>query len=475
MKSRAIRVTVIALVTVSVAANAYLFFRYRHREMDRGNALAMLASDTPGYLGYADSYIQSTIAGGFKSYALLSQADPYLRAAANAMHQLQYLDSGRGQQWTDMRAAVDGARFAITRDQLNVPPEWDSLSPDAAEKLQAVSHLISDLQKAFPEQVSLGQHPRAPFDSDRIEAARAAALDYLKGPPVSLPDDTATLPMEGGAEGGVPPEVSSLFADYGCTVSAFLGSFQATLPESLVTNVEDPPAKLYWMRAKALSDDIGYHLEDNLGKAVTIELYRVGEAPEGFASSVTRGVVLRGTDGRVVGAYIDTGRHAGASYTLSGRDLEDIAGIAGYGVKDYWRDHYLDDGDPVNIAAAGRTAEEVIKRYFEGMTTGNAAMQLSTLSVDRKMNSLYVNLDDGLPFNDPPTLYAYLDGAEILSIEPYDEPYDAGDPDGLQGYAVRMNARVSERSVLEDGVQMRFVTIGEENGMLRIFGDGTGP
>ena len=318
------------------------------------------------------------------------------------------------------------------------------------------------------------------WDADRVfavaysyETGRSTVLGFV------LPDDTATLPIEGVAEDGVSPEVSALFADYGWTASAFLGSAQATLPESLVTNVEDPPAKLYWMRAKALSDDIGYYLEDSLGKTVTIELYRVqGETPEGFASSVTRGVVLRGSDDRVVGAYIDTGRGAGASYTLSGRDLEDITGIAGYGVKDYWRDHYLDDSDPVNIAAAGRTAEEVIRRYFEGMTTGDVSMHLSTLSVDRKMDSLYVNLDDDLPFNDPPALYAYLDSVEILSIEPYDiEPYDTEyeRENGLQGYEVRMNARVSERSVLEGGVHARFVTVGKEDGMLRIFGDGTGP
>ena len=78
-----------------------------------------------------------------------------------------------------------------------------------------------------------------------------------------------------------------------------------------------------------------------------------------------------------------------------------------------------------------------------------------------------------VPSTTPPTLYAYLDGAEILSIEPYDTEYEH--ENGLQGYAVRMNARVSERSVLQDGMQMRFITIAEENGMLRIFGDGTGP
>jgi len=310
-----------------------------------------------------------------------------------------------------------------------------------------------------------------------LTAAMAACGPAVAGRTVTQPIVNTTLPPIGssGEEDGAAAEISSLFAEYGWTVSTSLGSVQATLPESLVANVEDPPVKLHWMRAKALSDDTGYHLEDSLGKTVTIELYRVqGEVPEKYdhpAFSNTRGILIRDSSGVIVGAYIDAGRHSGASYTLSGRDLEDIAGIGGYGLEDYWRDHYLDDDDPVNIAAAGRTVEEIIQRYFEGMTANNAAMHFSTLSVDRKMNSLYSNLDESRPFNDPAALYAYLSSAEILSIEPYDLQYE----NGMQGYAVEMDARVSERSVLQDGMQTRFITIAEENGMLRIFGDGTGP
>jgi len=45
-------------------------------------------------------------------------------------------------------------------------------------------------------------------------------------------------------------------------------------------------------------------------------------------------------------------------------------------------------------------------------------------------------------------------------------------------YAVKIDAKRSEpaRQVLDqDGITTRFVPIGLENGILRVFGDGTGP
>jgi hypothetical protein len=74
----------------------------------------------------------------------------------------------------------------------------------------------------------------------------------------------------------------------------------------------------------------------------------------------------------------------GVSYSLEGRDIEDITGFA---IEEYWYKNYFDPDDPVNKAAAERTAEQVITRYFEGVASGDEAMQLSTLCVERKLVS----------------------------------------------------------------------------------------
>lgn len=116
----------------------------------------------------------------------------------------------------------------------------------------------------------------------------------------------------------------------------------------------------------------------------------------------------------------------------------------------------------------------MITRYFEGVASGDAAMQLSALCVGRKLESLFINLDNDLSYNTTPELYKYLVGVEVLSIEEYPSKMF----DGFTMYAVKIDAKLSEpaRQVLDqDGIMTRFVSIGRENGILRVFGDGTGP
>lgn len=180
MRSRIFRIIGIGLVTLSFIANAYLLLTYRQMALDRGNMLARLADYIPVYLAHAESTIQSAVAGNIKDYILLSQADPYLRAAADSIRHLKYLDSKRRQVWEDMATAVDEARYAMSFDRLGVTPEWDSIPPEAAQKLEAIRQLLADLQMAFPGKISYGQYPEVAFDSERVETAHASAMDYLQ-------------------------------------------------------------------------------------------------------------------------------------------------------------------------------------------------------------------------------------------------------------------------------------------------------
>lgn len=180
MRSRIFRIMGIGLVTLSFIANAYLLFTYHQMALVRGNMLARLADYIPVYLGYAESTIQSAVAGNIRHYVLLSQADSYLRAAADSIRHLKYLDPDRWQVWEDMATALDEARYAMSFDRLGVTPEWHSIPPEAAQKLEAISHLLADLQMAFPGKISYGQHPEVAFDSERVKTAHASAIDYLQ-------------------------------------------------------------------------------------------------------------------------------------------------------------------------------------------------------------------------------------------------------------------------------------------------------
>lgn len=273
----------------------------------------------------------------------------------------------------------------------------------------------------------------------------------------------------------IPSDVTKLFSEHGWTVTALLGRTEANLPSSLMTNVEDPPMQYYWLRAVVLSDDVGYNLESSLGNQVSIEIYNLtGILPEKYeppAFQSIRGIVYRDANEKIVGSLIDSGRHAGNSISLSGNDVE---GITGMSLSDYWHKNYFDATDPVNVNAESRTYEEVIQRYLQGVATGDTSMQLSTLCLQIKLQSLFTNMDDKLPYNATPELYQYLSSVQVVSIKEFSTDADTG----ITVYAVEIDAKTSEagKQVLGDGGEMiRFIPVGAENGMLRVYGDNTGP
>ncbi len=273
---------------------------------------------------------------------------------------------------------------------------------------------------------------------------------------------------------GIPTDVTGIFSKYGWTVTALEGSSKARLPDSLMTNVEDSPMQFYWMRAAILSDDAGYNLKSCLGEQAGIQIYNLtGSLPEKYKPPIfqsIRGIVYRDGNGTIVGSLIDSGRHAGNSISLTGKDVGDITGMS---LSDYWYQNYFDAADPVNINVEKLTYEEVIRRYLQGVATGDTAMQLSTLCVQIKLQSLFTNVDDDLPYNATPELYQYLSSVRVISIKECSKDADTG----ITNYGVEMDAKTSEsgKQVLGDGGTMiRFIPVGAENGILRIFGDNSG-
>ena len=282
--------------------------------------------------------------------------------------------------------------------------------------------------------------------------------------------DTVSEPVS-----AIPSDVTDFFQEYNWTVTGLLGETHAQLPDTLMTSVEDSPTQFYWMRAALLSGDIGYDLPGVLGKSIRIEVYSLsGILPEEYEPQVfqlIRGVVYRSEGGDILGSIIDSGR-AGISVSLSRRTVEEIAGMS---LIDYWSAHYYDPANPVNLDAEKRDAEEVIRRYFNSVASGDDAMQLSTLSVEQKLMSLYRNLDNGFPYHADPQLYGYLSGVDVLSIQRFDIPEFLNAE--FTEYMVNIDARISEtgKGVLEDGELVRFIRVQNENNSLRIMGDGTGP
>jgi hypothetical protein len=197
VKSRTIGVSstartyVIAVIILSLVANGYLLLQHRQAQVNRMEAVATLAKDIWVYLGLAESYLESTLSGGFRSYSDLSKADPYLLAAANGMRLLQDLDKEHERVWLDVQVALDEARAVISFDRVGLPPEWDSLTPQASNRLQAMSDLVAEVRKVFPHEVGIG-HGRVSFDLALLWAADDAALEFLE---MEFEDEPLTGPQ----------------------------------------------------------------------------------------------------------------------------------------------------------------------------------------------------------------------------------------------------------------------------------------
>lgn len=273
----------------------------------------------------------------------------------------------------------------------------------------------------------------------------------------------------------VPADVAELFSTQdGWQVTDCYSVTDATIPETLMTTVEDSPMQFYWIRAVVLSSNCGYDLKNQLGNQVTIEVYRVigGEIPTTFNDSTfsePRGIIIRSNNGIIAGAFIDT--RVGNAYTLTLKKFDEVTGQS---LADYWYSNYYDKADSVNKAAEKRSAEEVIPRYFDGVASENNKELFSTLCLQQKIDSLYINMDANQPYNKILELYHYLTAADVLSIN----PYPAADTNELKIYDVLIEAKLSEagKQVLgQDGQLTRFLSIGKENGRLCVFGDGTGP
>jgi len=262
---------------------------------------------------------------------------------------------------------------------------------------------------------------------------------------------------------------------YGWTNGEIMGTQTLILPKTLQYTVQDSPEILFWIRSLELSKDIGYDFTPFLGKSLNVEIHATsGTLPKkysDFPNNNSRLILLK-DNGNIVGAFICYGRHDGLSFSLRGRDFEDITGMS---LNDYWQKYYYDTSNAMNTSAQKRTVEQVIRRYFDSMVSQDRSAQLSTLSVEQKIDSLFSNLDDTKLFNNPPQLYSYLSAVRVVSIKPGKSQTSNQNGSDTVEYEITINATTKPDSNIENGVNIRFVTVRKTNAGYCIVEDGTGP
>ncbi|MGO0123016.1 DUF4829 domain-containing protein [Desulfothermobacter acidiphilus] len=214
-----------------------------------------------------------------------------------------------------------------------------------------------------------------------------------------------------------------------------------------------------------------------LGREMEVTLYKVKEPLPPFAEPQRwsgRAVLVK-AEGRVVGAWLDTGPGYGFACSLKGRRLEEIAGKS-FGD---WVASFTDYNDPVELRLARMTPEEVIRTYWEAVNRGDYRLARACETQKRLLGYIFMDMDKNWIYSASLTQAASADWAQtVRSVRVLSVREMEGTTDGKKKeYMVEVDLRVRRADALQDGRRPLFFTMERENERSgwRIAGIGTGP
>jgi len=206
-----------------------------------------------------------------------------------------------------------------------------------------------------------------------------------------------------------------------------------------------------------------------LGENVQVEIYRLNEALPEFMHprQEVRGILVRQEE-KIIGAYIDAGRHSSFACSLERKALPEVTGKTW----NEWISQYVDCGDELEKSLSGLSPEEIIRLYFEALDKGDERLLYATQARSTLIQYLSANMDyDQLYYKQYPD--TNVKKAKLLSVKTFE--FGDKQKDSLE-YAVEVDYDFKELITSDDGKQTRFVGLTKESEDLgwRITGIGTG-
>lgn len=268
-------------------------------------------------------------------------------------------------------------------------------------------------------------------------------------------------------------QVVELFKKYEWTVDYRINTLKETLPNNLKHEAGEYPVKIYWAYNNELSKSIGLDYSKYLGMKADVDIYRLRE-PLPYNMMNARGIVIK-YDGKIIGAYIDVGRHDCFACSLNRKRLKDIIN------KDWdqWVENYIDFDNKLEIKLSRMQPEDIIKEYYEALNSGDEKMWAACMTREALCSYLSMNMDNNYLFN------KNFDGArfgkksniksvKLLKLSNMD---GIDNPKGTIEYAATIDLKVREIIACDSGVQPRFLLLKKESEKSgwRIQGEGTGP
>jgi len=270
----------------------------------------------------------------------------------------------------------------------------------------------------------------------------------------------------------IEEQVVELFNKYNWTVDYRINTLTEKLPENLKHKAGEYPIKIYWAYNNELSKEINFDFSDYLGKDVTIDIYRLREPLPEFMKprKNARGIVLKYND-KIIGAYIDAGRHDSFACSLDRKNLKDITG------KDWdeWIDNYIDYEDDLEIRLSKMEPEDIIREYFKALDQHNTKMIWACMTRKNLSHHLSSNLNNNYLFNKNESEIDYnIKRAKLLEIK---ELKGFNNEPGVLEYQVSVDFDFKKFITADDGVWPRFVILKKETEKSgwRIDSVGTGP
>lgn len=220
----------------------------------------------------------------------------------------------------------------------------------------------------------------------------------------------------------VPDDVNELFKKYNWTPSFLISSQQKTIPTNFKYSSEDTVEKIYWAYNIELSKDIGLDFSNLKSKEITAEIYNLIEPlSNGLKEALlsTRGIIIR-YEGKIVGAYIDSGRHEGKAISLKRHSFKEVTKED---LNTWIEDNCIDKSNSLYREVSKLSNEDLIKMYIKSIKENNTKVLLTTMDVESKISTLFINLDNHKLFNDTKfemNLPDYIDNDKIVYMEKMD-------------------------------------------------------
>lgn len=240
-----------------------------------------------------------------------------------------------------------------------------------------------------------------------------------------------------------------MFKKYNWTIDYRVNTIKEKLPSDLKHEAGEHPIKIYWAYNNELSKSIGFDFSKYLGDTVVAEIYTLREPlPEYMKPMLNaRGIVLK-KDGKIIGAYIDAGRHESFACSLNRKSLEDIVNEDW----DEWIKDYIDYDNKLEKEIAQLSPEGVIKTYFEALNSHNVkrakaclARTKSNINLDLSANMSNIELYN----KKAEDYYNNIKSVNLLEIKKLDKE---NEDSNTLSYRATADYKYKKMIVHEDGV-----------------------